>query len=127
MNVPGLAKALRELAKVPAKIAKEVSGEITDKLQAQFASGSDPYGATWAALKSGGPSHLIKSNTMAPGVKASPMAGAGIKLEAPSPANFHQSGTRTPMPARPILPAKGLPADWRAILQAKYTELMVLK
>jgi hypothetical protein len=123
VNIPGLARALRALADVPSRMSREGAAAITSRMQSQFSQGADPYGATWKALATGEAAHLIRSGAMSAATKATPMAGGGLTLDAPSPANFHQAGTSR-MPARPVLPAKGLPATWRADLQAIYSRII---
>ena len=123
MNAAGFSRALRALADVPSRVASEGAAAITVRLQQQFAKGADPYDNAWKALATGEASHLTKSGAMSGATKATPMAGAGIALESPSPANFHQGGTSR-MPARPVLPSGPLPASWRADLQALYSRLL---
>jgi len=115
----GLRRTLAALAKVPAQAAPEAAKGISKLLQQEYAQGTDPYGKQWAELKASTlargrrPPPLTASGQMRRGTKAKPMSGAGIALEAPSPANYHQSGTHV-MAKRMILPDKGLPAAWRA-------------
>jgi len=120
VNALGFAKTLRQLASIPSKVSKRAAEAFSKRLAKQFADGAGPYGAGWKALADGSPSHLIASNTMAPQVKATAMSGAGVALQAPTPANFHQSGTRR-MDPRKVLPDNGLPASWRADLQEIYS------
>lgn len=121
VNAIGFAKTCRALLSVAAQVATESASELTGELQAQFDRGAGPYGDGWAALKSGAPSHLEASGAMRGGTRVRPNGGAGLAMEAPPPANFHQSGTRN-MPARKVIPDNGLPASWRAILQRIYSD-----
>lgn len=123
MNAAGFAKTCRALAGIPSQVARESADALTAKIQRGFDAGTDPYDATWAAKKDGSASHLEESGAMRAGTKATPLGRAGIALEAPPPANFHQSGTSR-MPRRRVLPDSGLPASWRAILQDVYSRLM---
>jgi hypothetical protein len=104
---------------VPAQASTEAAAGINRLLQQEYSQGSDPYGKPWAPLKAStlskgrSPPPLTASGQMRGGTKATPMSGGGIQIEAPSPANFHQSGTKN-MAKRPILPEKGLPVAWKA-------------
>lgn len=115
----GLRRALGQLAKVPAQASTEAAKGINDLIQQEFDQGTDPYGKAWDPLKASTlakgrtPPPLTATRKMRSGTKAKPMSGGGISLEAPSPANFHQSGTSV-MAKRPILPEHGLPATWKA-------------
>lgn len=115
----GLRRALGQLAKVPAQASVEAAAGINRLLKQEYANGTDPYGKAWAPLKPSTiakgrrPPPLTASGTMRAGTVAKPMPGGGIQLEAPSPANFHQYGTKV-MAKRAILPDKGLPATWKA-------------
>lgn len=123
MNAAGFAKTLRQLARdVPARMSREGAAALSTELQSGFDRGGDPYGSGWAAKKTGGASHLEASGAMRSGTRAVPASGSGINFEAPPPANFHQSGTSR-MVARKVLPDNGLPAKWRAILQAIYSRI----
>lgn len=122
----GLRRALGQLAKVPSQASKEASDGINRLIQQEFSAGTDPYGRGWADLK---PSTIAKGRHSPPltatgqmraRTKASPMSGGGIQLEAPSPANFHQSGTVV-MAKRAILPDKGLPVAWKAEIDKAVT------
>ncbi len=124
MNAAGYAKTLRQLGRtVPARMARVAASALTAKLQAGFDAGSDPYGNGWAPLATGGASHLEKSGAMRAGTRVVPASGSGLNMLAPSPANFHQSGTSR-MPARRVLPDNGVPASWGHILQEAFTEAL---
>lgn len=122
----GLRRALGQLAKVPAQASTEAAAGINRLLQREYSDGADPYGKPWAPLK---PSTLAKGRSAPPltatgrmraGTKARPLPGGGISIEAPSPANFHQSGTKV-MAKRAILPEKGLPVAWKAEIDKAVT------
>ncbi len=115
----GLRRTLGQLAKVPAQASTEAAAGINRLIQQEYSGGTDPYGKAWAPLK---PSTLAKGRSAPPltatermraGTKARPLPGGGVALEAPSPANFHQYGTKV-MAKRAILPDKGMPAAWKA-------------
>src|SRR5690606_17437543 len=63
VNAFGLARALRELVRVPSQIAGAVSDAINDRIQAGFDQGTDPYGSPWAELA---PYTLAKGRTPPP-------------------------------------------------------------
>ena len=122
----GLRRALGQLAKVPAQASKDAAAGIDKLLQREYLNGADPYGKPWTPLK---PSTIAKgrrnppltaSGAMRSGTRARPLPGGGISIEAPSPANFHQSGTKN-MAKRPILPEKGLPVAWKAEIDKAVT------
>lgn len=124
MNAAGYAKTLRQLGRtVPARMARLAATAITAKLQAGFDAGADPYGNGWAAKKNGEASHLEETGAMRAGVMAVPASGSGLNMLAPSPANYHQSGTSR-MVARKVLPDNGVPASWGPILQEAFTDAL---
>lgn len=127
MNARDGAAALRRLAAVPARIAGDVASVINDLIQDGFDRGTNPYGRAWARLrpttlaKGRFPPPLTDTGAMRGGTRAVPRGGAGIDLEAPPPANFHQHGT-VYMIARAVLPTGTLPPDWQAAAQRAYSE-----
>jgi hypothetical protein len=93
------------------EVAKRLAPKIDELNQQQYASGTDPYGAKWAAKKDGSASFLTASGAM----KSSATVVPGVDKivgKTLSPAPFHQSGTKN-MPARPIYPDRGIPVLWR--------------
>lgn len=134
MNAYGLARALRELARVPSQIAPAVADAINERIADGFASGVDPYGNAWAPLapatlaKGRTPPPLTESGGLAGGTYAAPMGGAGVALHTVgtlprgAPSTVHMTGTAGVMPSRPFLPNRGLPATWRADIQRVYSE-----
>lgn len=123
------ARTLRELAKVPARVAPEASDEINTLLQEGFDAGIDPYGNAWTALapatlaKGRTPPPLTDTHAMRDGTQARPLSGAGIGLEAPTPADRHQRGGVF-LPVRKVLPDLGLPATWRAAIRDVYGRVL---
>jgi phage gpG-like protein len=124
-------KTIEELARLPHKLAVVASPDITRELQSQFTGGKDPYGRPWAPLKPStlrkhGPPPLTDSGRLKSGTFARPGRG-GILVEiGASYGAFHQLGFRvhgTKVPARKILPARGMPAAWRAILDRRAREI----
>lgn len=113
------ARALRELAKVPARVAREAAGDITKLMRKNFAAGRDPYGRAYAPLTAGSlqrgrrPPPLRKFRSRA---VATPMAGSGISIRINHPqAGFHQTGTSR-MAQRIVMPDGPVPAPWRAAI-----------
>lgn len=121
-------RALERLAYVPRRLAIIAAPKIAQEIQGQFDRGEDPYGRQWAPLK---PSTLSKGRRPPPltehgrlrsGTLAKPYSGgrAGIRVTIGAPyGKFAQLGFRvgrTRVPPRRILPAQGIPASWRRIL-----------
>ena len=109
---------------MPKKLAVVAAPLISAELRDQFRAGVDPYGRAWAPLRPStlrrhGPPPLTDTRKLADGTKAFPSrAGIAIVLGAPYGA-FAQMGFRvkgTRVPPRRILPNRGMPAKWRAIL-----------
>lgn len=115
-----LEQVIDELGTLPRKLAVEAAPKLTRLLQRQFAQGVNPYGRTWARLASGKRSHLTRTGKLRAGTRATPMLGGrmGVRLVVGARYGaFHQTGTRN-MPARKILPDRGLPRAWRDVLDA---------
>lgn len=117
-----VAQAVRQLSRVTSVASRDAADEIAFLLQQEFDTGADPYGASWAPLAE---STLETGRTPPPltdtgalrdiDVSALPGAGLAIALGEEYGA-FHQIGFRvgkTDVPARPILPTRGLPDMWR--------------
>ena len=116
---------LDELIQVPRKIAVDVAPKITKLLQREFSQGVNPYGRRWARLSTGAPSHLRKTGKLARGTRAMPGIGgrAGIRVVVGAPYGaFHQTGTSN-MPARKILPDRGMPSSWRTAFEMSARKL----
>lgn len=121
-----LERVLGELNDLPRRLAIAAAPGITKELKKEFSSGADPYGRRWKKLKSGKPSHLTKSRKLRNGTRAAPMPGnrKGIRIILGAKyAIYHQTGTYK-MPARKILPERGMPAAWRMILQREARNLL---
>ena len=121
-----LGALLERLSDVPARTAALAAPQFTALLQDGFRAGTDPYGRAWAQLrpatlrKGRRPPPLSDTYALRNGTKVRPRPGqrAGLTLVVGANyARFHQTGTRL-MVARHILPQKGMPASWRAVLQA---------
>ncbi len=114
-----LSETLARLDVLPRKVAEIAVPEITKALQREFAQGADPYGRKWRKLATGKPSHLTESGRLRKGTRAAPLPGrrAGVRiLLGAKYAVFHQTGTRR-MPARKILPERGMPAAWNVAIK----------
>ncbi len=118
------ARALRELAKVPAQVARDASADITKIMRKNFASGLDPYGRAFAPLTESSikrgrrPPPLRKFRRAA---KATPLSGSGISIQIDHPqAGFHNTGTSR-MAKRMVMPDGALPAAWREAIQKRLT------
>jgi phage gpG-like protein len=124
-NLLGLAKSYRQLARVPSRVSAIVSQHLSELVAADFAAGRDPYGSAWAPLapatRRKGRTHppLDASGRLRASVWWAPAPGAGLRLGGSPPAygQYHLTGTRH-MPARPWLPASGLPAAWKRMIEA---------
>ena len=114
-----LERTLARLDVVPRRVAELAAPGITRALQQEFARGVNPYGRKWRRLATGKPSHLTESGRLRAGSRAAPLragrAGVRILLGAPY-AIFHQTGTRN-MPARKLLPERGMPRAWAEALK----------
>lgn len=120
-----LERTLAELDALPRRLSVAVSPTVTKELQKEFARGADPYGRKWRKLATGKPSHLTESGRLRKGTRAAPLPGrrAGVRiLLGAKYAVFHQTGTRI-MPARKILPERGLPAAWRTAINREAARL----
>lgn len=120
-------RAVEELARLPRKLSVAAAVPLSGLLRNQFVTGVDPYGAPWAPLKPStlrqhGPPPLTVTGALRAGTKVEPMGGsrAGIKITVGAPYGaFHQVGFRvgrTRVPARRILPNRGIPRAWREVL-----------
>jgi hypothetical protein len=122
-----LERTLGELDQLPRRLAAAVVPLVTKELQREFARGADPYGRKWTRLSTGKPSHLTKSTRLRTGTRAALMPGnsKGVRILFGSRArvaSLHQSGTKH-MPARKILPERGMPASWRMAITREMARL----
>ncbi len=114
-----LSETLARLDVLPRKVAELAAPEITKALQKEFAQGADPYGRKWRKLATGKPSRLTESGRLRRGTRAAPLPGrrAGVRiLLGARYAVYHQTGTSR-MPARKILPERGMPAAWNVAIK----------
>lgn len=121
-----LSRVLGQLDSLPRRVAEIAAPAITAQLQKEYARGADAHGRKWKRLATGKASHLTQSSRLQRGTRAAPMPGKsrGIRILFGSRARiaaFHQLGTKN-MPARRILPDKGMPASWAMALQRAHRQ-----
>jgi hypothetical protein len=120
-------RSVEELARLPHKLAVVAAPLISAELRDQFRAGVDPYGVPWAPLKPStlkrhGPPPLTATRALRDGTKAYAGRGGIMMVLGRSYGAFAQTGFRVgharnvKVPARRILPNRGLPASWRRIL-----------
>lgn len=115
-----LVNRLGDLAGVPSRAAGRVSERLNELLDREFDEEQSPDGQAWEPLaestvrrKRGDRRILQRTETMRADIRVRPAPGAGVEIDAPHPASYHQIGT-SEMPARKLLPEGGeLPADWQ--------------
>ena len=118
-----LSAAIKSLAGVQSRVAKEASREIKKQIEKDFAKGQSPYGTAWAPLA---PATLAKGRTPPPltdtgkglkGILVNPMRGAGISVVSTvGYMGVHQKGTPD-IPARKFMPEGTLPPSWRRAIK----------
>ena len=123
----GYARALADLASVPAQIAPRVAARISVDIQASFDAGTDPYGRAWAPLrprtiaKGRHPPPLTDTSRGRSGIRVFAQSGAGVAMTSSVDyMGIHQDG-RPGMAARKFFPEGVLPRKWRAIWQEELT------
>ena len=122
-----LSRVLAQLDALPRRTAEIAAPMITRELQREYAQGRDAHGRKWKRLATGKPSHLTETSRLRAGTRAAPMPGnsRGVRIMFGSRARiatFHQLGTRT-MPARRILPDRGMPASWKVALDRAHRQV----
>lgn len=129
----GLAKVIGSLEGLAkdgiADTSIKAAANINDLVEHQFDLGVDPWGRSWAALK---PSTTSTGRTPPPLTASGKMRGKakaipgvkGITERIPSPAGFHQSGTKK-MEARPMVPHGAvLPPSWEEAVSKAGAEVI---
>jgi phage gpG-like protein len=121
-----LQQTLARLDALPRRVAVIAAPAITRELQREFSQGRDPHGRKWRRLATGKPSHLEESGRLRRATRAAPLPGnrAGVRIlfgSRATVAGFHQFGTAT-MPARRILPDKGMPASWKVAIERAHRQ-----
>lgn len=114
------ARALRELSRVPARVASASAEDIGKLMRRGFRAGVDPYLRAYAPLTVGS---LRRGRTPPPlrtyarHVRAEALRGAGISVRVEHPqVGFHQTGTLH-MAQRIVLPDGPVPAGWSAAIR----------
>lgn len=123
-----LAQTLARLDQVPRMVSVYAAPMIEREIQKEFAQGRDPHGRKWKRLATGKPSHLTETGKLRSNTRVRPMPGnrAGLRIMFGSRAGIaglHQTGTAN-MPARRILPDKGMPASWKTALERAHRRAM---
>lgn len=126
-----LKETIRRLSDLSRATAEEAREPLNTFLQQQFRAGTDPYGKPWAPVKpstlarrkvSRSSTPLTDTATMREGTLVEVRSGgrAGLVIKAGAAYSyFHQVGFRVyraRVPARPVLPDRGIPAAWRRVL-----------
>lgn len=120
--IPGARAMIQELMKVPARAAGKVCDKLNRRVDMMFRAGNDPYGNAWAPLKPStirrkrkypNPTQiLVREKKLWPATRFVPRGGAGISMVVGDSGIHAQSGGPHRKP-RPIVPAFGLPSEWR--------------
>jgi hypothetical protein len=102
------------------EIAAKVLPKIDALVDAEFASGTDPYGTPWTPTKNGG--NPLQGGR---GMVSVSMDGNGLSVTTNEIGGYHQTGTSR-MPQRMVIPdeGRGFPPSWQAVLDAASTEVM---
>lgn len=119
-----LSKILAELDQLSRRVATRVVEPLSTEITREFRTGTDPYGRKWARLANGEPSYLTDTWKLRDGTRAALMPGGrkGVRIViGASYGKFHQLGTNR-MPARKILPERGMPERWRQIIKRAIAE-----
>ncbi len=120
-----LSETLARLDALPRKVAEYAAPEITKAIKMQFRTGTDPYGRRWKRLADGRPSHLHETGRLERETRAAPLPGrrSGLRIimgkmgkRGRNPV-VHQLGNPPIMPARKILPERGMPAAWNVAIK----------
>ena len=121
--------ALQALEEAPRIALKRSELKIKTLVEAQFDEGRDPYGEPWAALaastvaKGRTPPPLTDTGAMRKSLRVVASAD-GLTCSMAEPFKFHQYGTVN-MPARPILPAEGVPPEWEKVITETVEEVIM--
>ena len=123
MALEVIRNALRELARVPSRVSTKGAAAIERDWRAKYRAGQDPYGNALAPLapstiaRKGHDTIMVETGATYAETRAKALPGGGIGLTTGYKAAWHMEATAT-RPARPVVPKHGLPAKWRAKLQA---------
>ncbi len=128
-----LQETIRRLSDLPRRTAEYAEEPLNRLLAEQFRNGTGPYGQPWAPVTeetlrlrraSKDPTPLTDTRAMRRGTVVAVRGGgrAGLVIRTGAPYSyFHQVGFRVHgkrVPARPVLPDRGIPASWRRVLDA---------
>ncbi len=126
-NVKRLADGLRRIPGFKDELAKEFAEDAAGKTKKSIASGRDPYGGKWPKGDTAGLRRLASSV----------QAHGRFLVLAHRYINVHQSGgtmsgnmrfrsrgrwrraRQVTVPARPLMPTKGMPPRWQSSFQTK--------
>lgn len=126
-----LSENIASLARVPSQASARIAVGLGALIEHEFSTGTDPYGNAWAPLA---PRTLARGRTSPPltdtgsmrdSALARPMPSAGVSITIDHPAAPHQTGwhgIQGDGPARPILPSRQMPAEWRALITDEIRE-----
>lgn len=136
MSFKDLAIKYQKLSEVHNRMKPAVAEAIKSQILTQFSAGQDPYGNSWAELKSGGQSHLEQSGSLKLSLKVN-IQFYGIDIDLSYIGIFHHKGwtrqgkgrTRrqrraagTVQVARPILSSGQMPPKWAQIIEDNYAK-----
>lgn len=94
---------------------RNLAEEAIELIREGFSSESDPYGSKWAALKYRSGRILQDTGRLRSGFKVSKVTKRGFRVSASvTYASYHQGGTKRGLPARRMVPDRGLPAKWKS-------------
>lgn len=123
--------ALDRALSQPSQPLKEFGEHMVNRIDDTFRTESDPYGAKWAPLSAatirakrrrGGIQKILQQTGRMRATANYRVIGAVLQIGlSDRKAVFHQMGTRR-MPARPILPDRGLPPEDAQELQEIFTD-----
>ena len=121
----GTQRVLKDLLKVPSRIAPKVAGRLDQRIQDQYANETDAYGKPWAKLKAstirrkrGNNVVHYRTGKQRAQARVSAMRGAGIKIVYGDTAHrSHMGGAHRV--ARSIAPTVSMPKTWAADIRAE--------
>lgn len=144
-NAAKFSAIMRDLAKVPSRISRQVAQDISKEIQRSMSAGKDPYGKPWPKKADGSTSKLRKTGRGRASIRVVPTAGAGIRITVGILYMiYHQfggrshlrgrrknkdfgrdkdrSGGRNRPPQRMYIPFDTLPTSWGELALARLEE-----
>jgi len=115
------ARAMRDLADVPSQASREAALGIQRLVDLEFATGTDPYGKPWKALRpatiqrKGHARPNIDTENLWKGARVAPLPGAGVSV------TFEDDYAAYVQKVRPVLPNRGLPRAWAGAIATAIT------